>query len=344
MLLWCYVPESARLLTLPAVILSVAWLLSDGLRRATLASLKYVLGCDLTEPDEHSESGTSQGLSILAFILTQSIALIASQIGRIAIKDQPVAYKTTLTMAYVALTVIVLGSVVGLIRSTGIADAITDDKSEAKIDGKRTQPKRSFDRGTLTFFRWVMFWGIVTSTVIFGAAWFGLLPAQSTPKKIPLDWTATPTTVPPIQEPELKEWQPEENVGKPVVRLDVQISPLEFQEVAVPKSVTIAVSIDRDVIEKSWRIFGVVLYEGNPEKKIKHFPFADPNTNLGNPPAKPRFTVKLDELKANDSYTLCLWLYKDNASQGDVASYATELNHNKDRSKVISINALWSSP
>jgi hypothetical protein len=343
-LLFLPFPDSTWLLSVPVLAFAIAWLLNERVRSATRAVIRYLLGtdCDLPQPDEYSESGTSQGLSILAFILTQSIALLASQIGKVAIKDQTPGYKAAITTAYAVLTVVVLGSVVGLIRSTGIAEPDAD--LEAGAHETPPRPKRSFDRGTLTFLRWVMLWGLLTSIALFGAAWLGWLPTQETPKKIPLEWSATASTVPAIEQPELKDYQPVGEIGKPVIRLDAQISPADLHEITVPKSLSIAVSVDPEVIQKGWRIFSADLFEGDPDKNIKHFPFADPDRNISNPPAKAKFNVKLDELKASDSYSLCLWLYKEKATKEDVATYATELNRNKDRSKIISVFALWSSP
>ncbi len=344
-LLFLPIADSTWAVTLPALAFSIAWLLFDRVRSATQATLEYLLGtdCSLPLPDDNSESGTSQGLSILAFILTQSIALVASQVGKTAIREQPFSYKTTLTSAYAGITVIVLGSIIGLLRSTGIAEC-----PAGSIAGK-TQPKRSFDKGTLTFLRWVMGWGVLTSGLIYCAAWFGWLPAQVNQKRVKLDWTAVGTTVRAYEDPERREWQPEEYIGQPVIRLDAQLSPVDFpQEPGVPKSVTIAVSIDPEVVEKGWRIFSCNLFEGDPEKRVFHVPDADPTTNIGNLPAKRRFTIKLDELHANDTYTLCLWLYNDNKAsevktyKDVVNSYARELNQNKERSKIIGIEALWS--
>jgi hypothetical protein len=334
--LWCAVPPFVVLAAPVLVTLLAFWVSWRRLESLLVRFVDPMLEVRLPRPDQNSESGTSQGLTILAFVLTQAIALAASQIGRTAISETPAEYQFKVGLLYSTLTLAVLGSVLGLIRSTGIAEADGEK-------GNGSYVKRSFDAGTIRFLKWVLAWGLMVSLGAGCLAWYGLLPTQIATGRGQLTWTAQSAPIPAEEDPDLQPLQDPELVGKPAVRLDVPISPSEFSEGAVPKDVVVTVALDPSVLGRGWRAIDANLYVSDPAKNVRYYPAAALNRDLSNLrlDAAPRFDVTLNNLRSAESYTLGLWLYKKGALTGDAGKYAAELNALKEKEKAVDVKATW---
>ena len=284
------------------------------------------LESDLPQPDDTGQHGIGEALTVLGFILTQAIAVVISQVGR------PALYKASwwdlggLAVLYGAVTLAILGAAVRMLQSTRVV-----------CDRRR----RTYDGGTIRFMKYVVCCGVAMAVLIPPLALLGILPAQGPTGPVQLDWTGISGKIPAVDE-DLKELQDPDLVGKPAIRIEIQISPSDFRG-EIPKSLTTKVAIAPAVLDKGWRVFDAEIFVGEPAKKIKHFPaplvpaqIRDLNSTL-----RHSFGLGLSQLSSRESYTLVLWLYKKNASEGDAATYAAELNRQKEKEKPIVVQATW---
>ena len=213
------------------------------------------LESDLPQPDDTGQHGIGEALTVLGFILTQAIAVVISQVGR------PALYKASwwdlggLAVLYGAVTLAILGAAVRMLQSTRVV-----------CDRRR----RTYDGGTIRFMKYVVCCGVAMAVLIPPLALLGILPAQGPTGPVQLDWTGISGKIPAVDE-DLKELQDPDLVGKPAIRIEIQISPSDFRG-EIPKSLTTKVAIAPAVLDKGWRVFDAEIFVGEPAKKIKHFP------------------------------------------------------------------------
>jgi hypothetical protein len=291
----------------------------------------FALDGALPEPTTGSDKGYSETLGALAFVLTQVIAVAASQIGQQPLYAAPMKYTGKLVLLYVPLTVAILGSIVAMIRST-------------KHEADTTRTVRSFDRGSLRFMRWVLGLGLVFAVGLPLAAYYGYLPRQAAPGRVALnDWSDYATKNEAITDNLVAaQMQPREVIGAEVVKVNVPIAPHEFPE-GVPQKLIVTVTTKDNVIDAGWRVNDGNLFIGDPSKKIK--PKAQPafSRNIQNPHVEPPvrvFDATLDELQSGESYTLVLTLWKKSgASQKDAKGMAEFLS--SQREKALDVQSTW---
>jgi hypothetical protein len=326
-LLWHLASPSTLAATVASGTLLAACIIFPRPRSACLFGIKWLIGRDdsLPAPNDSSELGTAQGLSILAFILTQVVALTASQFGRIPLREAPIEYTLKFATLYFSITVVVLGSIVGLLRSTG-------DNGEAE----RT---RTFDRGTLTFLRWSFSWALFLSLGGGAMAWYGLLPTQATTGKLALnDWTAEVNKIDPSSDAEIP--RPAGFIGKPIVWVVVPLSARLFSE-GLPQDMLVSINTQPELRKRGWRVMDADVFIGDPALKNKHTPEPVLSRAIRNPKRPPvdSFDMTIRKLQPGESYSILLVLWKVDASKEDAATFTAFLNQQKE--KALDVKSSW---
>ena len=209
MLLFLPIADSTWVLSLPALVFSIAWLFSEGVRRAT--SPRYLLGCDLPEADETSESG----IGITTGILTAGVTLIGALMLDEKSKDYLLPESSGLAFYEVG-NLLLLGMLSGVLRST-------------KTNAKGTV--RSYDMGTRKFVYWAMVWIIGGGMIAVPAlGYYGKFPTHN--KKITL----------PIQNPEIYVFKDEPYAGQNGLSFKVVIQPSDFNDEVLPEKLLLKIT------------------------------------------------------------------------------------------------------
>ncbi len=243
----------------------------------------------LPEPSGDGEKGIGEGLWALAFILTQLIALTASQAGRRPLRDEPTDFRFGILMTFLPLAIVTFGTLVVMIRLK------TVDK-----DGK---PKRVYGPGAITFMRWVLVSGVTLALIFVRLAWCGELPTQVTFKTVPLKTIHAQAFVFPNKDNVL-------TAGTQGIRVDIPITKADFPD-GVPGKLFIEVAVGPAVYKTGWRAQHPRLYDGEPESDKRHVPPAETMPYLDDPdsPAARTFEVAIRELKPDLRYTLSVFFW-----------------------------------
>jgi hypothetical protein len=212
------IADSTWALSLPALVLSIAWLFSESVRRTT--SPRYLLGHDLPEADETSESG----IGITTGILTAGVTLIGALMLDEKSKDYLLPESSGLAFYEVG-NLLLLGMLSGVLRST-------------KTNAKGTV--RSYDMGTRKFVYWAMVWIIGGGMIAVPAlGYYGKFPTHN--KKITL----------PIQNPAVYDFKDPPYTGQNGLSFQVVIQPSDFNDEAIPENLFLKVAAT-DKFNRDW--------------------------------------------------------------------------------------------
>jgi hypothetical protein len=293
----------------------IAWISRIPIRSAV--AYLFGLDADLKKPGKDSEKGISEGLWALGFILTQAATLAASQLGQTSLSEAPWGYCGRLAILYVPATIIVIGSVVGMIRSTKRTDADT---------------VRTFDSGSLFFMRCVLFWGLVFAAGLPACAWFGLLPTQITSGKTALnDWSAKASTI-----------DAGDTKGDAGVEVTAPIGRTQFPN-GVPAEVMVSVTVGQQLIAAGWGVRDGEIFVGDPAAKIPHKTKIHFTKYIQDEDAapEPAFGAQLKNLARSETYNLVLVLWKPKATKKDAEEMARKLSDQKE--KALDLQSAWTT-
>ena len=285
-----------------------------------LARCWILLETGVPEPDETSQHGISECLTVLGFILSQAIAAIISQIGKPPLYKAAVRDIVGLGVIYSAVSIVILGVIVKMLRSTRI---------------KAGWVRRTYDGGTITLMRYVFASGLVIVLLVPGLAIFGVLPAQEPPFEASItDYRAEVRSI---------KSGPEEVKGHPVVAVIIPVSPAIGRR-ELPADLTLWITLQHELLRTPWRAVEAELYEGDETKEAnRHVPTVSfiNHPGLRDPSAQPvpKFACRLHELIPNARYTFVLYLYKPKITKADAESMAATLNGHKE--KTLDMKAEW---
>jgi len=203
---------------------------------------KLFAGFGLKDAPKDAASGFSEALTILGIVITQTFAFVA-----VSFNTENSSFVSA--AMYGVMSVAALGCLVGIHRSR---------------HPTAVPPAHYFDRGTIVFTRWIIFWSLVFTVSAVSMGVSGALPGQR----------------PSI---ELKEKfaypyafkRPANVLG---LRVSIRISTLDFPE-GIPERMRVMVGLEDD-LEKKWRIVGVEGYRG----VFKNDPEEDAKSEMKDPP------------------------------------------------------------
>jgi hypothetical protein len=129
-------------------------------------------------------------------------------------------------------------------------------------------------------------------------------------------------------------------IGKDYVRVSFPISKVDLGR-ALPEEVTVSVTLKPTLPEQSWRVLDDDFYDRNESDGIQHDPQPTLTRNLGLLTSVPvsEFDIKLHKLRADESYTLVLFLWKDGVSAADAERMSRLVKANKDA--FIELKTTW---
>jgi hypothetical protein len=287
---------------LAAIILCVLWV--------------FAYGGNLPLPSANGEKGIGEALSVLAFILTQLIALTAAQAGRRALRDESNDFQWATIATAIPLAIATFATLVVMIRMT-IAEG-------GKV------PKRYYGSGAIKFMRWVLFCGAVIGLLFGRLAWSGGLPTQVTFKNVPLKTIHAQSFVFPDKE------NPQTD-GTQGVRVFIPITKADFPD-GVPSKLFVEVAVGAAVCNTGWRVVHARLFDGEPESNIRHSPAVEtePYVDDLSIPLPRTIEVSLKELKPDSRYTLALFLWQPDAkARASVKSIVDLVNDPKQEAFTV---------
>lgn len=284
--------------------------------RAILVALEWPLGAEgrLPKPDSKGANGLGEGLSVMAFILTQLVALSVSQIGRRPLRDEATDFQMATFFTYSLLGVAAFGTLVIMIRLTTVGE-----------EGRR---QRVFGHGALTFLRWILVCGLGLVLIFGRMAWCGELPTQAAFKKVPVRLIHA--------EPHLFKLGPKHVRGTEGISGLIAINKADFPD-GVPKRMFLDVVVGPKILDANWRVIGGKLFVGEPESGKEHesLPDFEPYLNiLDGPPAR-TFEVTLSDLKPDGRYTMELFLWAPEANRGSRKAILELLNDPKQEAMTV---------
>jgi hypothetical protein len=297
---------------LSLLVLCVVLLLFLPLRVAVRWLLGY--GGKLPAPIRDGEKGIGEALSVLAFILTQLLALAVSQTGRRALRDEPTSFQVATLLTYSLIAFAIFGTLVKMIRLTTV--------------GKDGRPERFYGPGALRFMRWIFVCGSFLVLAFSDLAWCGELPTQVTFKKVPLKVLQAEAWTFKKGNDEIK--------GVQGIRALIPITKAEFPD-GIPKRLFLEFSVGSKISDAKWRVIGGKLFVGEPESdnEPEKLPEFEPYLGLIHKPAKRTFEVGLSELNAHLRYTLVLYLWAPPDERAKITEILQLLNDPKQEALTV---------